>query len=117
MPANNRDKKVREEAQCFCKTKSLYPIQPKHFKPTFSELQLTTFSDYVRDVVLAQCEEGFDDEEEEANVENVEDNHGTRSKSKSEKKHNPNIRKITYDYGESWRCGVFLFSLSIISSF
>jgi len=97
MPANNRDKKVREEAQSFCKIKSLYPIQCKHFKPTLAELQSTTFSDYVRDVVLSQCEEGYDDEAEEIVVET----HGTRSKSKSEKskRHNPKNRKIAYDYG------------------
>ncbi len=105
MPANNRDKKVKEEAQHFCKTKSLYPIQCKHFKPTLAELQSTTFSDYVRDVVLSQCEEGYDDEAEETVVES----HGTRSKSKSEKskRHNPNKRKITFDYGESSRRGGF----------
>ena len=115
MPANNRDRKVREEAQYFCKTKSLYPIQCKHFKPTLAELQSTTFSDYVRDVVLSQCEEGYDDDEEEIVVE---ESHGTRSKSKSEKsrRHIPNSRKITYDYGESFRCLVvaYFFSADLI---
>lgn len=103
MPGNRRDKKLREEAQYFCTTKSVYPIQCKHFKPTLAELQSTTFSDYVRDVVLGQCEEGYNDEEEDIVVE---ESHGTRSKSKSEKsrRHNPNNQKVNYDYGESVCC-------------
>lgn len=104
MPAKNRDNKVKEEAQYFCGTKSVYPLECKHFKPTLAELQSTTFSDYVRDVVLRECEEGYDEEEEENNVPVVESPHGTRSKSKPEKcqRHDPNSRKITYDYGESF---------------
>ena len=101
MPAKNRDNKVQEEAKYFCGTKSVYPIECKHFEPTLAELQSTTFSDYVRDVVLRQCEEGYDDEEEN-DVPVVETGHGTRSKSKPEKsrRHDPKSRKITYDYGE-----------------
>ncbi len=105
MPAKNRDNKVKEEAQYFCGTKSVYPLECKHFKPTLAELQSTTFSDYVRDVVLRECEDGYDDEEEEENnVPVVESGHGTRSKSTPEKsrRHDPNSRKITYDYGESF---------------
>jgi len=99
MPANNRDKKVREEAQFFCETKSLYPIRCKHFKPTLEELQSTTFSDYVRNTVLHQCEEGYSDDEEEENT--VHEGHGTRSKSNNEnsRRHKANNRKISYDYG------------------
>jgi len=97
MPANDRDKKVREEAQFFCKTKSLYPIQCKHFNPTLEELQSTTFSDYVRKTVLSQCEEGYKDyDEEEDGI--LEEIHGTRRNSNvvNSKNHN---RKINYDYG------------------
>jgi len=102
MPANNRDRKVREEAQFFCSTKSLYPIQCKHFKPTLEEIKSATFSDYVRNVVLSQCEEGYNDEDEdEENEEIVGETHGTRSKSKigNSKRYEANNRKINYDYG------------------
>ena len=101
MPANNRDRKVREEAQFFCSTKSLYPIQCKHFKPTLEDIKSATFSDYVRNVVLAQCEEGYNDEDEE-NDEIVGETHGTRSRSKigNSKRYEANSRKINYDYGK-----------------
>lgn len=101
MPANNREKKVREEAQVFCRTKSLYPIQCKHFKPTLAELQPTTFSDYVRNIVLSQCEEGYnDDEEEEGAIRD--DARGSRSTSfiENSKRYKANNRKINFDYGK-----------------
>ena len=107
MPANNRDRKVREEAQFFCSTKSLYPIQFKHFKPTLEEIKSATFSDYVRNVVLSQCEEGYNDEDEdEENEEIVGETHGTRSKSKigNSKRYEANNRKINYDYGKLLCC-------------
>jgi len=100
MPGNDRDRKVREEAQFFCKIKPLYPIQCKNFKPSLEELQSTTFSDYVRNIVLGQCEEGYnDDYEEEEEI--AEEIHGTRSLSAIEnsKRHKAGNRKINYDYG------------------
>lgn len=115
MPAKNRDNKVQEEAKYFCGTKSVYPIECKHFKPTLEELQSTTFSDYVRDVVLHQCEEGYDDDEEENNVPVVETGHGTRSNSKPEtsRRHDPKSRKITYDYGESFSLYCLVLAVTI----
>lgn len=70
MPAvvNNRDRKVKEEAQFFCKTKSFYPKPCRHFTPTLEELQSTTFSEYVRNTVLRQSQRGYDsDQEDEEN--------------------------------------------------
>mmetsp|Transcript_26153 Transcript_26153/g.61436 ORF Transcript_26153/g.61436 Transcript_26153/m.61436 type:complete len:609 (-) Transcript_26153:1242-3068(-) len=104
MAANHRDKKVREEAQYFCRTQSLYPIECKHFKPTLKELQSTTFSDYVRNAVLSRCEEGFydDDEDDDENAaESGDENHGTKRKSKTEsnKRYKHADPKVSYDYG------------------
>lgn len=110
MPANDRDKKVREEAQYFCKTKSLYPLECKHFKPTLEELQSTTFSDYVRNVVLSQCAVGYSDDENEDDV-NLQKNHehGTRSSSNidNNRRHKAGNRKISYDYGKLFCCALF----------
>ena len=108
MAANYRDKKVREEAQYFCRTKSLYPIQCKHFKPTLEELQSTTFSDYVRNTVLSRCEEGFNDDEEKEE-DTGDNNHGTRSRSKieSSKRYEANSRKVSYDYGKLFYHSLF----------
>ena len=101
MPANDRDKKVKEEAQRFCNTQSLYPIQCKHFKPTLEGLQSTTFSDYIRNKVLRECQEGYDDDEKGEET-RVEGRHGTRSSSNNEssKRHCANSPKINYDYGK-----------------
>ena len=103
MVGNKRDKKVREEAHYFCRTKSLYPIQCKHFKPTLEELQSTTFSDYVRNTVLSRCEKGYNDEDEDEKSGGIENgNHGTRSKLKieSNKRYEVTNRKASYDYGK-----------------
>jgi hypothetical protein len=75
MPAmvNGRDRKVQEEAQYFCKTKSYYPISCRHFTPSLEELQSTTFSEYVRNTVMRQSQKGYDsdDEQDEENQPNV----------------------------------------------
>lgn len=65
MPAHDRDRKVREEAQFFCRNKSSYPQPCQHHEPTLEELQSTTFSDYVRKVVLRKAKKGYDDSEDE----------------------------------------------------
>jgi len=108
MPANNREQKLRAEAQFFCKTKSLYPIQCKHFKPTLKEVQSTTFSDYVRNTVLRKCEEDYEDDDEDE-PEIVEERHDTRNRSTVEisKSLKAINRKINYDYGK-WYVKVFL---------
>jgi hypothetical protein len=70
MPAmvNGRDRRVQEEAQYFCKTKSFYPKPCRHFTPSLEELQSMTFSEYVRNTVLRQSQRGYDsDEEDEEN--------------------------------------------------
>ena len=65
MPAHDRDRKVREEAQFFCEAKSTYP-QPCHsYKPTLDEIKATTFYDYVRNVVLRKAERYENDETQE----------------------------------------------------
>jgi jumonji domain-containing protein 2 len=56
MPAYDRDRKVREEAQDFCKTKSTYPQPCPCYTPALDELSNTTFSDFVRKVVLRGAE-------------------------------------------------------------
>jgi hypothetical protein len=55
MPAHDHDRKVREEAQFFCRTKSHYPQPCLAHEPTLDELKATTFSDFVRHVVLKQA--------------------------------------------------------------
>ena len=102
MPANDRDKKVKEEAQVFCRNKSLYPIQCKHFSPTLEELQSTTFSDFVRNVVLSRCREGYNDDDEVEEDRAVEDRNETRTRSIIDccKRHSAKNGKINYDYGE-----------------
>ena len=58
MPANDRDRSVLQEAQRFCKSKSNYPQPCQSYEPTLEELDVTTFSDYVRHVVLGNAERG-----------------------------------------------------------
>lgn len=100
MPARNRDKRVEEEANHFCTTKSFYPIHCKHFKPTLEELQSTTFSDYVRNTVLSQCQVDYSDAEEEA-AGVVNGGHGSRIAPNNEnsKRYCAKTPKISFDYG------------------
>lgn len=62
MSRNVRDRKVLDEAKFFCRTKSHYPQPCNHHKPTLEEIQSTSFSDYVRRVVLRQAEPKYEDE-------------------------------------------------------
>jgi len=72
MPAHNRDRKVREEAQSFCESRSSYYPRPcLHHLPTLEELQSTNFSDFVRNVVLRKAELGYDDRGEENDHKNL----------------------------------------------
>jgi jumonji domain-containing protein 2 len=57
MPAKNgRDSQMLEEGNYFSKSKSQWPQPCNHHQPTLEELKSTTFSDYVRKVVLQQAE-------------------------------------------------------------
>mmetsp|Transcript_9002 Transcript_9002/g.26756 ORF Transcript_9002/g.26756 Transcript_9002/m.26756 type:complete len:616 (-) Transcript_9002:1306-3153(-) len=100
MPAHYRDKRVREEAQIFCKSKSAYPIHCKHFKPTADELRSSTFSEYIRNTVLNECQEGYSDSEEEQPI-RVNDKSvvGSISNNESSKRYRANSPKISFDYG------------------
>jgi hypothetical protein len=91
MPVWDRDKKVREEAQWFCDTKATWPKPCNEHQPTLQELEATTFSDYVRTVVLrkAQLYDNDKDEEEEVvddndkkNTNTTTTNHFTRTSSR-----------------------------------
>jgi hypothetical protein len=66
MPAHDRDRQVREEAEYFLSKKANNPKPCQHHKPTLEELQATTFSDYVRNAVLKKAESGLEDSDEEA---------------------------------------------------
>mmetsp|Transcript_102270 Transcript_102270/g.295882 ORF Transcript_102270/g.295882 Transcript_102270/m.295882 type:complete len:599 (+) Transcript_102270:392-2188(+) len=55
MPANGRDHQVLEEGKYFSSSKSQWPHPCNHHKPSLIELQSTTFSDYVRKVVLKEA--------------------------------------------------------------
>ena len=65
MPAHDRDRKVREEAQFFCKSKATHPRTCQCHTPTLEELEATTFSDYVRDVVLRKAQKYYDSDSED----------------------------------------------------
>lgn len=63
MPVGRgRDRQVLEEASFFCQSKSQWPQACAHHKPTLAELQSTTFSDYIRAVVLRRAEPKYEDE-------------------------------------------------------
>lgn len=62
MPARGRDRQVLEEASFFCKSKSQWPPACAHHCPTLEELRSSTFSDYVRMVVLRHAEPKYEDE-------------------------------------------------------
>lgn len=66
MPAKNRDRQVQEEANHFVSTKANNPKPCNHHKPSLEELQRTTFSDYVRNVVLRSAERDSEDADNEA---------------------------------------------------
>eukprot|EP00980_Cylindrotheca_fusiformis_P002930 scaffold681_cov130-Cylindrotheca_fusiformis.AAC.6 len=66
MPANDRDRKVRAEAQYFITKKANNPKPCQHHKPTLEELQRISFSDYVRNAVLKKAERGMEESDEEA---------------------------------------------------
>ncbi len=62
MPTKGRDRQVVEEASSFCKSKSQWPQACAHHKPTLEELHATTFSDYIRKVVLRQADPKYEEE-------------------------------------------------------
>ena len=70
MLSHGRDRQVLAEADFFCRSKSQWPQTCTHHQPTLQELQTTTFSDFVRTVVLRQAEPKYEDHEEavEANA-------------------------------------------------
>jgi hypothetical protein len=59
MPENNRDRRVREEAVAFTTSRSSYPSPCNAYEPTMEELETTTFSDYIRKVVLRRAERNY----------------------------------------------------------
>ena len=59
MPANDRDRRVHEEASEFCRKGSSYPLVCNSYTPTMDELQSTTFSDYIREVVLRKADRTY----------------------------------------------------------
>ena len=62
MPViNSRDLRVQEEANHFVSKKANNPKPCNHHKPSLEELQNTTFSDFVRNVVLKSAERDSDD--------------------------------------------------------
>ena len=62
---SDQNRQLTEQAKRFLDSDSCYPQPCKHFKPTLEELDATTFSDYIRNVVLHQSERGYDDDAEE----------------------------------------------------
>lgn len=106
-----RDKQLEEEGKAFLSTDSCYPQPCKHFKPTLEELQSTTFSDYIRNVVLHQSERGYDDGED-SDESDSENNNGaseatthrspvssSRSPRQPSKRYIRNSPLVKYDYG------------------
>jgi hypothetical protein len=71
MPAHDRDRKLRDEANLYCETKSNYPLPCKVHKPTLETLQSMTFSDFVRRVVLKKAEQDADESDAEEEVQCV----------------------------------------------
>jgi hypothetical protein len=59
MPENDRDRRVREEAVAFSTSKSRFPSPCNAYEPTLEELEATTFSDYIRQVVLRRAERNY----------------------------------------------------------
>lgn len=92
MPIIDRERRLQEEGQRFCRSKSFYPLHCKHFQPSLKEIQSTLFSDFVRYTVLRQSEEGYDDDEEEEAAEE-------KKEMLTKKIHCANNPKIGYDYG------------------
>lgn len=88
MPATDREKRLEEEGQLFCNSRSFHPLHCKHFKPTLEDIRSTTFSDYFRNIVLNQSREGYDEEKEEG------------EEASTSKRHCASNLKIGYDYGE-----------------
>lgn len=93
MPIIDRERRLQEEGQRFCRSKSFYPLHCKHFQPSLKEIQSTLFSDFVRYTVLRQSEEGYDDDEEEEEAEE-------KKEMLTKQIHCANNPKIGYDYGK-----------------
>ncbi|KAL3933251.1 MAG: hypothetical protein SGBAC_010480 [Bacillariaceae sp.] len=66
MPARNRDRQVQEEANHFVSKKTNNPKPCNHHQPSLEELQRTTFSDFVRNVVLQKAQRDAEDSDSEA---------------------------------------------------
>ena len=65
MPAQDRERGVREAAEYFVSAKANNPKPCRHHKPSLEELQSTTFSDYVRNKVLRSVQRDLEDSDDE----------------------------------------------------
>ena len=91
MPANDRDRRVREEADFFCGTKSGFPQPCKVHSPSLEELQGLSFSDFVRTVVLKKAQQDADSSDEE------DEDHGDAESSQKQQRHNTRSKKPVAD--------------------
>lgn len=94
MPAKSgRDVQVIEEGDYFSKSKSQWPPSCNHHQPTLEELQSTTFSEYVRMVVLKQAEPNYQ-EEENSTTEEESSNNSSSSRGPVDDRRPPRAKDI-----------------------